>query len=213
VIYVTKLLNNVNPWLFLRLAHNRTHVVGTKRDSLQWQFSSCDIPVLARKKFCCGDNILTVPVPCCVCTALGSCPRYNTEMNVRLVCNRLRIVPVTDVLCVHTKKLRVPVTCTLVYEIELIEVCIQIKWPIKPDLILVSWHKTTRSISCPRVCARRLLMSVFTRVKCKRGQAFTYLGGDWLLLVDRCSKASQFLRRTKTKRSKHVEKLSEKDCW
>ena len=51
----------------------------------------------------------------------------------------------------------------------------------------------------------RLLKPLVERVECEQGNAFTYLGDDWLLLVDRCSKASQFLSRTKV-RSKHVQK-------
>ena len=53
-------------------------------------------------------------------------------------------------------------------------------------------------------------MSLFTQVECERSKAFTYLGDDWLLLVDRCSKASQFLRRKKQYDQNTLRTLSEK---
>ena len=50
--------------LVLRRAHTRGHVAGTRSgDMLQRQFSSCDIPVLA-KKFCCGARILSLQTCC-----------------------------------------------------------------------------------------------------------------------------------------------------
>ena len=54
----------------------------------------------------------------------------------------------------------------------------------------------------------RLLKPLFERVECEQGRAFTYLGDDWLLPVDRCSKASQFLSRTKS-----TIKTCSKNSW